>query len=123
MDDPSYLDLLGGVSFADAVATAAFDPELLVQNDDLYGWWQRRTTSSHHTDSSIQMRSRTVKIQHWGNGDALIYSKGKVPFRCPSRAPNGGLSPQDGATGGSSIGLDISCFNSRSGNGLFRSHG
>ena len=39
--DLSYLDLLGGVPFADAVAAAAFDPEVMVQDVDVFGWWRK----------------------------------------------------------------------------------
>jgi hypothetical protein len=40
--DLSYLTLLGGLPFPDAVAAAAFDPDLLVKDVDVYGWWQKQ---------------------------------------------------------------------------------
>jgi len=39
--DLSYLDAIGGAPFADAVAAAAFDPGLIVQNVDVYGLWRK----------------------------------------------------------------------------------
>jgi hypothetical protein len=39
--DLSYLDAIGGAPFADAVAVAAFDAELVVQSVGVYGFWRK----------------------------------------------------------------------------------
>lgn len=40
--DLSYLEALGGRPFPDAVAAAAFDPDLMVTGLDVYAWWRKQ---------------------------------------------------------------------------------
>lgn len=40
--DLSYLAALGGRPFPDAVAAAAFDPDLMVTGLDVYAWWRKQ---------------------------------------------------------------------------------
>jgi hypothetical protein len=58
--DLSYLDVIGGAPFADAVAAAAFDAELIVQSVGVYGFWRKE---NHFIPSHGVLERNEVK--HW----------------------------------------------------------
>lgn len=58
--DLSYLAALGGRPFPDAVAAAAFDPDVMVAGLDVYAWWRKE----NHFFPSLGLL-HPEEMKHW----------------------------------------------------------